>query len=112
MKELIDDTNVLNVIKQFQINVNDSLSTIYTKEDVRAMLATLIRTLDDAPRITPVENTLDYDRIVDILNTAASNGFSFIDYDSVEFSIGYDNKLILEDANINIEDIAGLLTDV
>lgn len=85
--------NVLEVVQ-------NSVSSIFSKEDVIALINSIEESNFDVKLISrklqDLQNTISYE----FQNLGSDE---VVDYDSVEFSIGYQNRIEVEDMNINIE---------
>lgn len=90
--------------------VNSSLSTIYSKEDVLNIIESLKqKTLlieDEKPEV-------NFDEIADVIVRALDSTYQYelIDTSSAEFTISYDNRIELENVDLNAEQIAALITE-
>ena len=85
--------NVLEVVQ-------NSVSSIFSKEDVIALINSIEESNFDVKLISrklqDLQSTISYE-------FQNLNSDEVVDYDSVEFSIGYQNRIEVEDMNINIE---------
>ncbi len=80
--------------------VQNSVSSIFSKEDVINLINSIESSNFDVRAISrklqDLQNTISYE----FQNLCSSD---VVDFDSVEFSIGYQNRIEVEDMNINIE---------
>ncbi len=81
-------------------SVQNSVSSIFSKEDVIALINSIDESNFDVKLISrklqDLQSTISYE-------FQNLNSDEVVDYDSVEFSIGYQNRIEVEDMNINIE---------
>jgi hypothetical protein len=86
--------------------VNNSIGSLFTKEDVIKLLNQLETSLIDAVINEPATNEKTY--TIEEINRSFFNmnidGACFdIDYDSAEFNVGYKNVLKLEDVSVDLD---------
>jgi predicted unusual protein kinase regulating ubiquinone biosynthesis (AarF/ABC1/UbiB family) len=81
-------------------SVQNSVSSIFSKEDVIALINSIDESNFDVKLISrklqDLQSTISYE-------FQNLNSDEVVDYYSVEFSIGYQNRIEVEDMNINIE---------
>ena len=81
-------------------SVQNSVSSIFSKEDVISLINSIEESNFDVKLISrklqDLQSTISYE----FQNLGSDE---VVDYDSVEFSIGYQNRIEVEDMNINIE---------
>jgi hypothetical protein len=81
-------------------SVQNSVSSIFSKEDVIALINSIDESNFDVKLISrklqDLQSTISYE-------FQNLNSDEVVDYGSVEFSIGYQNRIEVEDMNINIE---------
>lgn len=91
-------------------SINNALSTIYSKEDVLNIIESLKqKTLlieDEKPEV-------NFDEIADAIVRALDSTpqYTLIDTSSAEFTISYDNRIELENVDLNTEQIATVITE-
>jgi hypothetical protein len=81
-------------------SVQNSVSSIFSKEDVISLINSIEESNFDVKLISrklqDLQSTISYE-------FQNLNSDEVVDYGSVEFSIGYQNRIEVEDMNINIE---------
>lgn len=100
----------------------DAYPSIFSKDDVINLLTALrtetLLAIHDIPQ--PSNYTIDEDKFQEfgslvrnsLERTLNSNNTDLIDYDSAEFSIGYNNNLTLESVSIDYDGILEELDDI
>jgi hypothetical protein len=95
--------NVLEVVQ-------NSVSSIFTKDDVLK----LIESIEQEQQTNQV-----YDLIKKLQDLQENISYKFqnlcsdevVDYDSVEFSIGYNNRIEVEDVSLNVDNLTDIVID-
>jgi hypothetical protein len=95
--------NVLEVVQ-------NSVSSIFTKDDVLK----LIESIEQEQQTNQV-----YDLIKKLQDLQENISYKFqnlcsdevVDYDSVEFSIGYNNRIEVEDVSLNVDNLTDIVVD-
>jgi hypothetical protein len=81
-------------------SVQSSVSSIFSKEDVISLINSIEESNFDVSsiikKIENLQSTISYE----LQNL---NSDDVVDYDSVEFSISYQNKIEIDDINVNID---------
>jgi len=91
-------------------SVKHSVSSIFTKDDVLK----LIESIEQEQQTNQV-----YDLIKKLQDLQENISYRFqnlnsdeiVDYDSVEFSIGYNNRLEVEDVSLNVDNLTDIVID-
>ena len=82
------------------IAVQNSVSSIFSKEDV----INLIESIEEGKG--RVITTNDIERAIDkVINWADDNDRDFVDFDSVEFELSYDNRLEVTNVPLQLENL-------
>ena len=91
-------------------SVSSSLSTIYSKEDVLNIIESLKqKTL----LVEDTKKAANFDEIADAIVKVLDSNYEYtlIDLSSAGFTIGYDNRIELENVDLNTEQIATIITE-
>jgi len=91
-------------------SVKHSVSSIFTKDDVLK----LIESIEQEQQTNQV-----YDLIKKLQDLQENISYRFqnlnsdeiVDYDSVEFSIGYNNRIEVEDVSLNVDNLTDIVID-
>ena len=91
-------------------SVKHSISSIFTKDDVLK----LIESIEQEQQTNQV-----YDLIKKLQDLQENISYRFqnlnsdeiVDYDSVEFSIGYNNRIEVEDVSLNVDNLTDIVID-
>jgi len=91
-------------------SVKHSVSSIFTKDDVLK----LIESIEQEQQTNQV-----YDLIKKLQDLQENISYKFqnlnsdevVDYDSVEFSIGYNNRIEVEDVSLNVDNLTDIVID-
>jgi hypothetical protein len=89
--------NLENLLKETNLKIDESLSSVFTKDDVK----TLLYTFAEQTKQFDLE---DQDYLEQCIRRALDN-VELIDYDSAEFTIEYNNALMLQHVNLCEDDI-------
>ena len=104
----------------------DSYPSVYSKEDVITLLSKLrtdtLHAIHELPQLSQENNPylIDEEKFQEfnhavrnkLENWLNNNQSDTIDYDSVEFRIDYDNRLQVENIDINVDNITEELDDI
>jgi hypothetical protein len=81
-------------------SVQNSVSSIFSKEDVISLINSIEEGTSDVSsilkKIVDLQNTISYE-----LQNLGSE--EVVDFDSVEFSIGYNNRIEMDGINVNVD---------
>jgi uncharacterized lipoprotein YehR (DUF1307 family) len=100
--------------------VLDAFPSVYTKDDVITLL-TKLRTNTlyayDADKQSVSFSSDDFRSYLDNVKDGVEQMFNrgnaeYIDYDSAEFSISYDNRISIENVDLNYDEVTDGLLDV
>jgi hypothetical protein len=89
--------NLENLLKETNLKIDESLSSVFTKDDVKTLLYTFAEQ-------TKQFDLVDQDYLEQCIRKALDD-VDLIDYDSAEFTIEYNNALILQHVNLCEDDI-------
>ena len=89
-------------------SVKNAYPSIYTKDDVIALLTGIDENLNDYNISEEMKAVLlnNIERKLDRMSSS-----EVIDYDSVEFNIGYGNILEIDSADVNVSNIIDVITE-
>jgi hypothetical protein len=96
--------NLENLLKETNLKIDESLSSVFTKDDVKTLLYTF------AEQTKNQFDLEDQDYLEDRIRKALDD-VDLIDYDSAEFTIEYNNALILQHVNLCEDDIVDAILD-
>ena len=90
-------------------SVKHSISSIFTKDDVLKLIES----------IEQEQSNQVYDLIKKLQDLQENISYRFqnltsdevVDYDSVEFSIGYNNRIEVEDVSLNVDNLTDIVID-
>jgi hypothetical protein len=112
----IDDLFAVEIEK-----VANDFPSVYSKHDVAAILGRLRNNVENVEELAPVgfDKIISKDQINELNDTVYNKLLNFldrssdlVDYDSAEFIINYDNKVELENININSDRICDNLSSI
>jgi hypothetical protein len=89
--------NLENLLKETNLKIDESLSSVFTKDDVKTLLYTFAEQTKQFDLVDP-----DY---LEQCIRRALDDVDLIDYDSAEFTIEYNNALMLQHVNLCEDDI-------
>jgi len=95
--------NVLEVVQ-------NSVSSIFTKDDVLKLITSIEQeqqtnqVYDLIKKLQDLQENISY-RFQNL------NSDEIVDYDSVEFSIGYNNRIEVEDVSLNVDNLTDIVID-
>ena len=95
--------NLENLLKETNLKIDESLSSVFTKDDVKTLLYTFAEQ-------TKQFDLVDQDYLEQCIRKALDD-VDLIDYDSAEFIIEYNNALILQHVNLCEDDIVDAILD-
>jgi hypothetical protein len=99
---------IIEIFESTKETVNNSLSTIYSKQDVFNIIESLKQKTLLVEHEKPEVNLDEIaDAIVDVLDSTYH--YELIDTSSAEFTIGYDNKVELQNVDLNSDQIATII---
>ena len=90
-------TQIDNLLKETNLKIDESVASVFTKDDVKALLYTFA---EEAKQVDLEDQNLLYYSIRKALNRV-----DLIDYDSAEFDIEYNNTLSLTHVSLREDDI-------
>jgi hypothetical protein len=103
--ELLFETKIDTVAK--------NISSIYTTEDVIIILKSLRQAIDELPKeefITPELTAFKLDVLQAFRHELDDNCYGeYVDQDSAEFNISYDNRIELSNIDINVDELKNAL---
>lgn len=111
----------INNLFDFEIQQTaDAYPSIFSKDDVIKLLSTLRKEVtDEIVKLKPVASITEMDfqnfaeEVESRLNSSLNNGnIDVYDYSSAEFSIGYDNRLTVENIDFNADSVTDELHDI
>ena len=112
----IDDLFAVEIEK-----VVSDFPSIYSKHDVAAILGRLRNNVENVEKLAPsgFEKIISKDQINELNDTVSEKFLEYldrnheiVDYESAEFIINYDNKVELENVNINTDNIYDNLSSI
>ena len=95
--------NLENLLKETNLKIDESLSSVFTKDDVKTLLYTFAEQ-------TKQFDLVDQDYLEQCIRKALDD-VDLIDYDSAEFTIEYNNALMLQHVNLCEDDIVDAILD-
>jgi hypothetical protein len=96
--------NLENLLKETNLRIDESLASVFTKDDVKTLLYTFA---EKAKNQLDLE---DQDHLEQCIRRALDDE-RLIDYDSAEFTIEYNNTLTLQHINLCEDDIVDAILD-
>ena len=107
-------TPELELLFETQItNVSKNISSIYSKEDVVIILKTLRQYIDELPEeVKDVRGLTAFklDVVQAFRHELDDNRYGeYVDQDSAEFQVSYDNRIELSNIDINVEELENAL---
>jgi hypothetical protein len=111
------------IVTLFDVAIHENLNafpSVYSKEDVNSLLESLknnvldeVATLNTTPGITEEQFQVFNANVRHRLESSMCNGsIDLYDYSSAEFSIGYDNRIEIENIDFNSDAITDELDDI
>ena len=91
-------------------SVKHSVSSIFTKDDVLKLIESIEQeqqtnqVYDLIKKLQDLQENISY-------KLQNLNSDEVVDYDSVEFSIGYNNRIEVEDVSLNVDNLTDIVID-
>ena len=114
--KIVDDLFVAEIEK-----VTSDFPSVYSKDDVVVILNRLRNSVENTGELAPAsfEKIISKDQINELNDTVTEKFLEYldrnheiVDYESAEFIINYDNKVELENVNINTDNIYDNLSSI
>jgi hypothetical protein len=112
--------NINDLFNLELINIAEAFPSVYTKNDVAQLLRDLqTKILAEAAHLKPTANlpVNDCNAFLENVRHGVENMFNrsnsdYIDYSSAEFCINYDNRIEIENVDLNYQDIIDEALDI
>ena len=90
-------------------SVKHSISSIFTKDDVLKLIESIEQEQSNQvyemiKKLQDLQENISY-------KLQNLNSDEVVDYDSVEFSIGYNNRIEVEDVSLNVDNLTDIVID-
>jgi len=114
--KIVDDLFVAEIEK-----VTSDFPSVYSKDDVVVILNRLRNSVENTEESAPAgfEKIISKDQLIEFNDTVTEKFLEYldrnheiVDYESAEFIINYDNKVELENVNINTDNIYDNLSSI
>ena len=97
-------------MKKLQVlhSVKHSVSSIFTKDDVLELISSIEQEEQTNPVYEMIKKLQDLQESINY-NLQNLNSDDVVDYDSVEFSISYNNRIEVDCMNINVDNLTEIV---
>ena len=97
-------------MKKLQVlhSVKHSVSSIFTKDDVLNLISSIEQEEQTNPVYEMIKKLQDLQERI-TYNLQNLNSDDVVDYDSVEFSISYNNRIEVDGMNINVDNLTEIV---
>ena len=97
-------------MKKLQVlhSVKHSVSSIFTKDDVLNLISSIEQEEQTNPVYEMIKKLQDLQERI-TYNLQNLNSDEVVDYDSVEFSISYNNRIEVDGMNINVDNLTEIV---
>ena len=97
-------------MKKLQVlhSVKHSVSSIFTKDDVLELISSIEQEEQTNPVYEMIKKLQDLQESINY-NLQNLNSDDVVDYDSVEFSISYNNRIEVDGMNINVDNLTEIV---
>jgi hypothetical protein len=111
-------TTMTNIFETAEFNIMSSPSSIFSKDDVLKLIngiqLNLSECVPEEPKITEVTELMFQELNSNVKSRLYQyfNNSDLVDYDSAEFEIEYNNQLVLNNVNVDLDSWADEFDDI